>query len=157
MGSIGAINRSVLQNKEGFYKSLDKVSRNIFGKQNANDFISQMVAEDDKKYADKVLTYFQENNIPLVKVNDETGYPEWQFTGNNKYGRNGKEWSSFEVDAPTKERAVDSLRKNGYTVNSILPKNIYDYAIDHTDMTPDQMRVLNAIGTAAIKEWKNRR
>lgn len=157
MGSIGKANASVLSDKQAFYKALEKTSRNIFGKSNNQDNIANMVARDDREYADKVLDYFSNTNTPLIVVNEDSGNPEWTFSGYDKYGKNGRTFASFDVDTPTKERALDSLRMNGYSVSYILPKNLYQYAIDHTDMTPDQIRVLNAIGTAAIKEWKSRR
>ena len=159
MGSVGANknNPSVLKDENSFYKSLEKVSRNVFGKNSKDDYISDMIARDDRNFAEKVLQHFKENNIPLLTINQENGYPEWQFTGNNKYGKNGKEWTSFELEGPSKENVINNLRLNGYTVRHVLPLNLYRYAVDHTDMDPDQMRVLNAIGTAVIKQWRQER
>lgn len=127
-----------------------------YWKNESEDSVFVRTTQDDyREIANKALEYFKENNIPLIAVNEESGYPEWTFYGKDK--QTGRTIIS-NTDNLSKEIATREIRANGYSVSRILPANIYSYAMNHVNNPDDTtIKVLNTIATQALKEWRKKR
>lgn len=114
------------------------------------------VTQEDMRDVDKALNYFKDNGIKeLVEPSDT--YPseiKWEFAGKDK--TTGK-FASFEFDSsPKKSSALETLKGNGYSADKgqLLPKRLFSYLYDHTNLRTEDINAVNAISAAVLKRYK---
>ena len=99
------------------------------------------------------LDYFKDKDI----IEKSASYPDeivWRFSGKDK--STGK-WAGFEFDSlPKQSNARETLSGNGYSVSQglLFPKPVFDYVMNHTNVTDTDIEVAKFISSAALKRYK---
>lgn len=122
----------------------------------AGDDKERFATSDTKQMMEKVdtiLDHFKDKNM-IEPSKDYDREIVWRFSGKDK--QTGKH-AGFEFDSyPRESDAREALSGNGYNVSNglILPKPMFNYLMDYTNVTDSDIAAAKAVMKAALKEYK---
>ena len=123
------------------------------GSEHKDSFVKTDVKRTMER-VDAMLDEFKDK--PFIEPSKESGRAiVWRFSGKDK--QTGKH-AGFEFDCyPRESDARDVLRGNGYTVSEglILPKPMFNYLMDHTNVTESDISAAKSVMKAALKQYKS--
>lgn len=122
----------------------------------AGDDKERFATSDTKRMMEKVdtiLDHFKDKNM-IEPSKDYDREIVWRFSGKDR--QTGKH-AGFEFDSyPRESDARETLSGNGYNVSNglILPKPMFNYLMDYTNVTDSDIAAAKAVMKAALKEYK---
>lgn len=157
MGSIGTSTKSTSSSSyTGIRSDIEKaVTDKYTNYWKSSPELAGYTIRDAMDKVDEVLNYFRDKNM----IESSDTYDDeivWRFSGKDK--ESGK-YAGFEFDSsPTQANAKSNLAGNGYSVSQglLFPKPLFNYLMDHTNVTEKDIEVMRVISTAALKRYKKR-